>query len=114
MCSAAIFHSHVGRARFAARDWLMAGSERVPEINDWVATRWPERRGPEPGALGQFCGLLHLVWSIERSPDGVVARAFSRADPSLLERARHLVDREALTPLTSESPRTVYEALAVG
>jgi len=85
MCSAAIFHSHVGTARYAAADPLMAGVSDLPDINDWVRSRWPDRVGPLAGPLGIAAGALHQVWHLRRKPEGVVAVTLRDADPGIAE-----------------------------
>jgi tRNA(Arg) A34 adenosine deaminase TadA len=90
LCSAAAAHSHVGSIRFAAADPLMRGVERLPDLNEWLRSRWPARDGPEPDPLARAAALLHLVWNVERRPDGVVARAYRAADPELLRQARSI------------------------
>lgn len=87
MCTAAIVHSHLGTARFAAVDPLVAGAARLPRLNRWVEARWPERIGPEPGEVGELAGLLHVMWHIRRKPHGTVATVYREADPELVARA---------------------------
>lgn len=112
MCSAAVFHSHVGTVRYAAPDRLMDGVERLPELNEWVAGRWPERDGPHPGAFGAACELMHLAWSIERAPSGVMVRAYDQKNPELLLQAQRLVGEKILAGMTSEPASNVFAALA--
>lgn len=83
MCSGAIVHSHVGVVRFAAADPLIEGADRMPELNAWVAARWPERHGPESGSLGDFASLLHLVWHHRRNPDGTVMGFHRTTNPGI-------------------------------
>lgn len=87
MCTGAIVHSHVGTSRFAAADPLIAGVDRIPELNRWVAARWPERHGPEPGPIGAFCGLLHLVWHLRSKPTGTVVTYQRDTNPTLVAQA---------------------------
>lgn len=84
MCSAAVFHSHLGTVRFAGRDPSVSGVERLPTINEWVESRWPMRHGPLRAPLGLLAATLPLIWHLQRSPNGVVARAHRTANPSLL------------------------------
>lgn len=92
MCSGAIVHSHIGVSRFAASDPLIGGAERMPELNAWVASRWPQRVGPDTGPLGAFCGLLHLVWHERRKPNGTVMRFHRSVDPELAKRVSTAVE----------------------
>jgi tRNA(Arg) A34 adenosine deaminase TadA len=96
MCSAAIFHSHVGTVRFAAADPLMSGVAALPSLSGWVRSRWPQRIGPLGGRLGALAGLLHLVWHIPRRPDGVVMTAYREAAPDLVDVAQRVVDSRLL------------------
>jgi tRNA(Arg) A34 adenosine deaminase TadA len=90
MCSAAAVHSHIGNVGFAAADPLISGVDRLPSLNPWVQSRWPHRRGPLPGPIGGFAGLLPLVWLAERRPDGVVAATHREADSTMVELATRL------------------------
>lgn len=96
MCTAAIFHSHVGAARFAAADPLVEGVERLPELSRWVRSRWPERRGPEDGWLGSVAGLLHVLWHLRRKPDGVVIQVHRAEDPATLALVEQAATLETL------------------
>jgi tRNA(Arg) A34 adenosine deaminase TadA len=97
MCSAAVFHSHVGTVRFAVSDPLMTGVSSLPETNAWVRTRWPARHGPLEGHAGDFAGLLHLLWHLQRKPDGVVVRAYLRAERRLVAAAERIAAAGALS-----------------
>jgi tRNA(Arg) A34 adenosine deaminase TadA len=61
-CAAAMVLMKVSHVRFAARDPLWDGVERLPELNPFVASRWPGRTGPESGEVAVFGGLLPLAW----------------------------------------------------
>lgn len=52
LCTGALVHCHVGEVRYAATDHLWRGLVRLPEINDYVARRWPARVGPLPARRG--------------------------------------------------------------
>jgi tRNA(adenine34) deaminase len=100
MCSAAILHSHVGAIRFAAADPIVDGVDRLPEMNRWVSTRWPDKQGPLSGSASVFGGVLPIVWVLQRRPDGVVSGIYADANRSLLPHARRLlsdgtIDRSA-------------------
>jgi tRNA(Arg) A34 adenosine deaminase TadA len=90
MCSAAAVHSHVGNIEFAAADPLVSGVDRLPSLNPWVESRWPPRRGPLPGPVGAFAGLLPLVWLAGRRPDGVVVATHREADAAMVDLAARL------------------------
>jgi hypothetical protein len=82
-----VVHSHVGIIRYAAADPLVSGVDGLPSLNSWLRSRWPQRHGPLPGALGSFCALLPIVWLLEHRPDGRVAATYREADPVLFELA---------------------------
>ena len=90
MCSAAAVHSHIGSVAYAAADPLISGVDGLPSLNAWVESRWPRRRGPLPGPLGSFAGLLPLVWLAGRRPDGVVAATHREADATMVDLAARL------------------------
>ena len=90
MCSAAAVHSHVGSVSYAAADPLISGIDRLPSLHAWVESRWPRRRGPLPGPIGAFAGLLPLVWLADRRPDGAVAATHREADAATVDLAVRL------------------------
>ncbi len=96
LCSGAIVHAHVGQVLFAAADPVMSGVADLPKINAYVKSRWPDRTGPVSGPLGDFAGLVHLVWNMEGNANGVVARATKQADFELFDLGRRCVDSGVL------------------
>lgn len=80
----------MGEVRFAATDHLWHGIERLPELNDHVARRWPTRTGPMSGPFAVLAAVLPLVWTLDRSPDGVVVAAHEQHAPAVLDLARRL------------------------
>ena len=109
MCSAAVLHSHVGGVRFAASDPLVAGVERLPELNPWAASRWPDRRGPASPPLADVAGLLHAVFFLELRPDGPAADVYHGEQPDLSALARRYIADRTLHELDG----TVLDALEV-
>lgn len=85
LCSAAIVHSHIGSVCYVAADPLMSGTDRLPELNDWVASRWPNRSGPFRDSADDFSSLLHLAFFADVRPGGVVTTAYAKRDPVMLE-----------------------------
>ncbi len=61
LCAGALVIAHVPEVRFMGADPLTRGVERLPELNDYVASRWPERRGPLPGPYGVFATALPVA-----------------------------------------------------
>jgi tRNA(adenine34) deaminase len=49
LCSAAAMSTGCGRVRFLTADPTWGGAERLPELNEAVAARWPRFNGSEPG-----------------------------------------------------------------
>jgi tRNA(Arg) A34 adenosine deaminase TadA len=92
MCSAAVVHSHVGIIRYAAADPLVSGVDRLPSLNSWLGSRWPQRHGPLAGALGSLCALLPVVWLLGQRAGGRVAETYREADPVLFDLAAALSD----------------------
>jgi len=46
MCTGAIVLANVTTVHYAGADALWSGVDRLPEINAFVARRWPARSGP--------------------------------------------------------------------
>lgn len=90
LCTAALVHCHVGEVRYAAADPRWHGIERLPELNEQVARRWPARIGPLSGPLAVWAAVLPLLWAVDRSPTGVSAAAHELQTPAVLGLARHL------------------------
>jgi tRNA(adenine34) deaminase len=100
LCASAMVLAQVARVRFAADDPLWHGTERLPELNDWVAARWPERNGPEHGPVAVFGGLLPLAWVVrEFGADTAAPQAYAVHDPWLLARAHEVVASGQLAAL---------------
>lgn len=91
LCSMAIVTSNVGIVTFAARDRLWDGLSRLAEVNEFVASRWPVRRGPLSGPVSVFCELLPLLWFLERKPNGTVVEKYESQHPRLLALAKSLL-----------------------
>jgi tRNA(Arg) A34 adenosine deaminase TadA len=91
LCSMAIVMSNVGSVSFAARDRLWDGISRLTELNEFIASRWPVRRGPLGGPVSVFSELLPLLWFLEHKPDGTVVKKYETQHPRLLALARNLI-----------------------
>ncbi len=90
LCTAALIHCHVGEVRYAATDHLWHGIERLPEVNEHIARRWPARTGPLAGPFAVWAAVLPLLWTLRRSPDGVVVAAYRQHAAAVLDLARDL------------------------
>ncbi|MHB8630341.1 MAG: nucleoside deaminase [Candidatus Limnocylindria bacterium] len=94
LCTGALVIATVGSVRFAAADPLWVGLDRLPEINAFVATRWPRRIGPRADELGAFAMLLPLLFYRQRYPDGASITIHRTATPRVAALADGLVDSE--------------------
>lgn len=90
LCTSALVHCHIGEVRYAATDHLWHGLERLPELNEHVARRWPVRIGPMAGPLAVWAAVLPLLWTLDRSPSGNVVAAHEVHAPGVLGLARQL------------------------
>jgi tRNA(adenine34) deaminase len=94
LCTGALVIASVGTVRFAAADPLWVGLERLPSINAFVATRWPQRIGPRADELGAFAMLLPLLFYQERYPDGASITSHRSEAPRVAALADALVASE--------------------
>jgi tRNA(adenine34) deaminase len=92
LCSIAIVMGNVGSVVFAARDRLWRGISRLTEVNEFIASSWPARRGPLDGPVSVFCELLPLFWFLDRKPNGTVVQNYETQHPRLLALAKKLRD----------------------
>ena len=99
LCSMAIVMSNVGSVMFAARDRLWEGISRLTELNEFIANRWPVRRGPLGGPVSVFAELLPLLWFLERKPSGTVIQKYQAQHPRLLALAENLSGDARFTEL---------------
>jgi tRNA(Arg) A34 adenosine deaminase TadA len=90
LCSMAIVTSNVGTVTYAARDRLWDGISRLAELNEFIARRWPVRRGPLGGPVSVFSELLPLLWFLEHKPSGSVVEKYQSQHPRLLALAETL------------------------
>jgi tRNA(Arg) A34 adenosine deaminase TadA len=99
LCFMAIVTSNVGSIAFAARDRLWDGMVRLAELSEFIASRWPARRGPLDGPVSAFSELLPLLWFLERKPNGTVVEKYESQHPRLLALARSLSGDARFTDL---------------
>ncbi|MGO9454933.1 MAG: nucleoside deaminase [Candidatus Binataceae bacterium] len=99
LCSMAIVMSNIGNVAFAARDRLWDDISRLTEVNEFIANRWPARRGPLGGPIAAFAELLPLLWFLEHKPDGTVVQKYESQHPRLLALARSLRGDAGFTAL---------------
>ncbi len=103
LCSMAIVTSNVGNVHFAASDRLWHGITRLTELNEFIASRWPVRRGPLGGAVSVLCELLPLLWFLEHKPTGSVVTKYQSEHPQLVALARTLRKDARLIALRADS-----------
>lgn len=58
LCTAATVHMALGQVRFAARDPIWAGIERIPELNPHAGAKAPGRSWADLGGLSLWAGAL--------------------------------------------------------
>jgi tRNA(Arg) A34 adenosine deaminase TadA len=113
LCAGGIVLCNIPVVNYAATDPLWDGADRVDGLNDFLASRWPERIGPVSGQLATFGALLPLLRFLERrGEDSIVARTYAQTDPALLTHARaHARTANAL--VADHAPaRDAFAALA--
>ena len=111
LCSMAIVMGNVGKVVFAARDRLWRGISRLTEVNEFIASGWPARRGPLEGPVSVFCELLPLFWFLDRKPDGTVVQNYETQHPRLLALAKRLRDDVRFTDLKARDLEAVLSHL---
>jgi len=89
LCSAAAMSSRCGEVRYLAADPVWDGAERLPELNDSVAARWPRFDGPEPGWPAFWQTALSVAYQIGRgNGDGITVTARAKHAPDAAELGR--------------------------
>lgn len=63
---------------------------QLTDLNEFIASRWPMRRGPLGGAVSAFCELLPLLWFLEHKPTGSVVDKYESQHPRLVALAETL------------------------
>jgi tRNA(adenine34) deaminase len=112
LCAGGIVLCDIRDVHYAAIDPLWFGAERLRDLNDFLASRWPERTGPVDGPLATFGALLPLLWSLRtRGEKGTVAQTYARDDPQLLDHARAHARTAADLVTDAASPRDAFAAL---
>jgi len=94
LCTGALVIASIGAVRFAASDPLWTGLDRLPDLNAFVASRWPRRIGPRTDELGAFAMLLPLLFYRQRYPEGASITTHRTAAPGVAALADDLVDSE--------------------
>ena len=90
-CIGAIVVARVGRVHFAGSDALWEGIERLPNVNAFVASRWPETVGPRNDQFGVLGQLLPLLFYRQRYPEGASITIHRQQAPAVAALADDLV-----------------------
>jgi tRNA(Arg) A34 adenosine deaminase TadA len=90
LCTAAVVHSRVGHVSFAGDDPVVRGVERLPELGQQIARRWPTWEGPANGALRVFAELVAIVFEYQHDVDGDTS-AYEANSPRSAELARQVL-----------------------
>ncbi len=91
MCLGALVVANIGEVRYAGGDPLWSGIEHLPDVNPFVADRWPTRVGPLADAFRLFAMLLPLLFYVEHYPTGATAASHEVVEPELLKLSRSVV-----------------------
>jgi tRNA(adenine34) deaminase len=79
LCSAAAMSIGCGQVRYLAADPLWDGAERLPELSQAVAARWPRFLRPKPGWAASWQTVLSVAYQASHG---------NAASPVVTERAR--------------------------
>jgi tRNA(Arg) A34 adenosine deaminase TadA len=90
-CIGAIVVARLGTVRFAGSDALWDGIERLPDVNAFVASRWPTSVGPRNDQFGVLGQLLPLVFYRRRYPEGASITIHRQQAPAVAALADELV-----------------------
>ena len=107
-CIGAIVVARVGAIHFAGGDALWKGIERLPDMNAFVASRWPESVGPRNDQFGVLGQLLPLLFYRRRYPEGASMTIHRQQAPAVAALADELVSSgEYVRLLERELPDAV-------
>ncbi|TME77780.1 MAG: nucleoside deaminase [Chloroflexi bacterium] len=110
-CIGAIVVARIGTVRFAGSDPLWKSIERLPDINPFVASRWPERVGPRDDQFGVLGQLLPLVFYRRRYPEGASITIHRQQAPAVAALADELVSSGEFERLLDRELPEVIAAL---
>lgn len=91
ICTTAARHSKIGSLIYAASDPLWTNINKVPDAIPRLKSCWPQRILVDSPQLQWIGAILPVIFSIERSPTGSVARAYEAAHPQILAAAQAVV-----------------------
>jgi tRNA(Arg) A34 adenosine deaminase TadA len=102
LCTGAICHTHIGTVRYAARDPIFSGIDRLPELNAHVARRWPRWEVGHESRVSSWSQLLTFVFAIRDDPAVLTSIANRSAD--LYDRATAMNDLAAALDALTDRP----------
>ena len=102
MCLGAAVVARIAELHVGAHDPTWLGIERLPELNDEVARRWPPVHGPLPGPVGEWLAVLPAL-----NTSGALVRAMAETAPHRAALARLVAARYA-----GDLPEKPEDALA--
>lgn len=93
LCAAAAVLTGVGRVQFLTADPFFAGTDRLPELNPWVAEKWPVYDGPSSDRHWEMSAMiLHLYAAATRNPKGQVLTLSREVEPEAAQLIVEIVD----------------------
>jgi tRNA(Arg) A34 adenosine deaminase TadA len=110
-CIGAIVVARIGTVQFAGSDPLWEGIERLPDVNAFVASRWPKRVGPRDDQFGILGQLLPLAFYRRRYPEGASITIHRRQAPAVAALADELVSSGEYERLVERELPDVVAAL---
>jgi tRNA(Arg) A34 adenosine deaminase TadA len=110
-CIGAIVVARIGTVQFAGSDPLWEGIERLPDVNAFVASRWPKRVGPRDDQFGILGQLLPLIFYRRRYPEGASITIHRRQAPAVAALADELVSSGEYERLVERELPDVVAAL---
>jgi tRNA(adenine34) deaminase len=114
LCSAAAMSTRCGQVRYLAADPMWDGAERLPELNESVAARWPRFEGPEPGWPAFWQTALSVAYQIGRgNADAVTVTVRAKHAPDAADLGRTIAADPALSDYltTLDLPAALDELL---
>ena len=111
LCRSAALMTHIGEVRFLADDPLCEGLDRMVEINDHAARRYPRMVGPSDGLVADFAGTLPMAVLLLFSRDGTTTAHYDQHSPRRMAVARRILD-DALWPPRHLTLEAAIEYLA--
>jgi tRNA(Arg) A34 adenosine deaminase TadA len=114
LCSAAAMSTRCGQVRYLAADPVWDGAERLPELNESVAARWPRFEGPEPGWPAFWQTALSVAYQVRRgNADGITVTARAKQAPDAADLGRTIAADPSLRHhlMTLDLPAALDELL---